>query len=316
MSSDRIWPLRLRSRLSRTFLTKFASFWTRCLSFLFSMRSQIACCQSLRVRYRGVCHSHLCFPSASFLIVGAFSLQILNCTLWTAPACHTAPLEIVRSQVCFICSWLWRSLNIDLVSLYCPPPVGSNYLKPLQGPLSNMLQMLQECSQLELALRVLLNSHGSCLQHITSNMMDMKLSMQVWPASGHINAAELQCVCWADNFSLDSLSALWQTSAEDLYCELERNPEEHQLNFGHRGCGTLEQGQSRSSPVSLSFLFFFCISIFNSYLCISFGCRFLTGGRSIAIWQLDCARCSLKQRFSKYCGRSSTVPGRTITKSW
>lgn len=58
--------------------------------------------------------------------------------------------------------------------------VGSNYLRPLLGPLSNMLQMLQECSQLELALRVLVNSYGSCLQHVTSNVMDIKLSVQVW----------------------------------------------------------------------------------------------------------------------------------------
>lgn len=43
-----------------------------------------------------------------------------------------------------------------------------------------MLQMLQECSQLELALRVLVNSYGSCLQHMVSNVMDMKLSVQVW----------------------------------------------------------------------------------------------------------------------------------------
>ncbi|XP_075882024.1 kinetochore-associated protein 1 [Nelusetta ayraudi] len=63
---------------------------------------------------------------------------------------------------------------------HCSVGDCSNYLKPLQGPLSNMLQMLQECSQLELALRVLLSSHGSCLQHITSNMMDMKLSVQLY----------------------------------------------------------------------------------------------------------------------------------------
>lgn len=56
---------------------------------------------------------------------------------------------------------------------------GSNYLQPLLGPLSNMLQMLLECSQLELTLRVLVNSYGSCLQHVTSNVMDLKLSMQV-----------------------------------------------------------------------------------------------------------------------------------------
>lgn len=61
--------------------------------------------------------------------------------------------------------------------------VGSKYLKSLHGPMSKMLQMLQECSQLELALRVLLNTHGSCLQHITSNMMNMNVSMQVRPAA-------------------------------------------------------------------------------------------------------------------------------------
>ncbi|KAF7661602.1 hypothetical protein LDENG_00258100 [Lucifuga dentata] len=55
---------------------------------------------------------------------------------------------------------------------------GSNYIQPLLGPLANMLQMLQECSQLELALRVLVNSYGSCAQHIVSNVMDVKLSTQ------------------------------------------------------------------------------------------------------------------------------------------
>ncbi|XP_068167481.1 kinetochore-associated protein 1 [Antennarius striatus] len=63
---------------------------------------------------------------------------------------------------------------------YCSFEDGSNYLQPLLNPLSNMLQMLQECSQLELALRVLVNSYGSCLQHVTSNMMDMKLSVQLY----------------------------------------------------------------------------------------------------------------------------------------
>lgn len=59
------------------------------------------------------------------------------------------------------------------------PHTGSDYLRPILGPLTNMLQTLQECSQLELALRVLVNSYGSCLQHITSNVMDVKLSLQV-----------------------------------------------------------------------------------------------------------------------------------------
>uniref|UniRef100_A0A3B5BIX8 Kinetochore associated 1 n=1 Tax=Stegastes partitus TaxID=144197 RepID=A0A3B5BIX8_9TELE len=62
---------------------------------------------------------------------------------------------------------------------HCSFEDGSNYLQPLLGPLTNMLQMLQECSQLELALRVLVNSYGSCLQHVTSNVMDIKLSAQL-----------------------------------------------------------------------------------------------------------------------------------------
>ncbi|TKS78652.1 Kinetochore-associated protein 1 [Collichthys lucidus] len=63
---------------------------------------------------------------------------------------------------------------------HCSFEDGSNYLRPLLGPLSNMLEMLQECSQLELALRVMVNSYGSCLQHVTSNVMDIKLSVQLY----------------------------------------------------------------------------------------------------------------------------------------
>ncbi|KAM9858247.1 kinetochore-associated protein 1 [Aulostomus maculatus] len=63
---------------------------------------------------------------------------------------------------------------------HCSFEDGSNYLRPLLGPLANMLQMLQECSQLELALRVLVNSYGSCLQHVTSNVMDSKICVQLY----------------------------------------------------------------------------------------------------------------------------------------
>ncbi|CAL8347314.1 unnamed protein product [Lota lota] len=63
---------------------------------------------------------------------------------------------------------------------HCSFEDGSNYLRPLLGPVDNMLQMLQECSQLELALRVLVNSYGSCLQHVTSNVMDFRLGTQLY----------------------------------------------------------------------------------------------------------------------------------------
>uniref|UniRef100_A0A8C5DZ37 Kinetochore associated 1 n=1 Tax=Gouania willdenowi TaxID=441366 RepID=A0A8C5DZ37_GOUWI len=65
---------------------------------------------------------------------------------------------------------------------HCSFDNGSNYLPPLLGPITNMLQMLQECTQLELTLRVLVNSYGSCLQHVTSNIMDLKLSVQLYDA--------------------------------------------------------------------------------------------------------------------------------------
>ncbi|XP_049618952.1 kinetochore-associated protein 1 isoform X1 [Syngnathus scovelli] len=63
---------------------------------------------------------------------------------------------------------------------HCSFKDGFNYLQPLLSPLLSMLQMLQECSQLELALRVLVNSYGSCLQHVTSNVMDLKISAQLY----------------------------------------------------------------------------------------------------------------------------------------
>ncbi|XP_041855994.1 kinetochore-associated protein 1 isoform X1 [Melanotaenia boesemani] len=89
--------------------------------------------------------------------------EITNCMLPTSQDTKLYPLD---------CSCL----------SYCSFEDGSNYLQTLLGPLANMLQMLQECSQLELALRVLVNSYGSCLQHVTSNVMDIKLSMQLYDA--------------------------------------------------------------------------------------------------------------------------------------
>ncbi|XP_037536314.1 kinetochore-associated protein 1 [Nematolebias whitei] len=65
---------------------------------------------------------------------------------------------------------------------HCSFEDGANYLRSLLDPLTNMLQMLQESSQLELALRVLVNSYSSGLQHVTSNIMDVKLSMQLYDA--------------------------------------------------------------------------------------------------------------------------------------
>ncbi|CAL9708810.1 unnamed protein product [Knipowitschia caucasica] len=63
---------------------------------------------------------------------------------------------------------------------HCSFEDGSNFLAPLLSPLSTMLQMLQECSQLELSLRLLVNSYCSSLQHCTSNVMDLSLGVQLF----------------------------------------------------------------------------------------------------------------------------------------
>lgn len=54
----------------------------------------------------------------------------------------------------------------------------------------------------------------------------------------------------------------------------------------------------------------------NGCIDFSVGCRSSTGGWSIVIWPSDSVRSSPKQKFSKYCGRLSTIPGKTMTKSW
>ncbi|NXJ60489.1 KNTC1 protein, partial [Rostratula benghalensis] len=51
-----------------------------------------------------------------------------------------------------------------------------NLLLPVRTPISATLQNLMECSQCELALRLIISSFGSCLQHGVSNIMDFSLS--------------------------------------------------------------------------------------------------------------------------------------------
>uniref|UniRef100_A0A8C8A3Z4 Kinetochore associated 1 n=1 Tax=Otus sunia TaxID=257818 RepID=A0A8C8A3Z4_9STRI len=53
---------------------------------------------------------------------------------------------------------------------------GQNLLQPARNPICAALQNLTECSQCELALRLIFCSFGSCLQHGVSNTMDLSLS--------------------------------------------------------------------------------------------------------------------------------------------
>uniref|UniRef100_A0A8C3KR22 Kinetochore associated 1 n=1 Tax=Calidris pygmaea TaxID=425635 RepID=A0A8C3KR22_9CHAR len=63
---------------------------------------------------------------------------------------------------------------------------GQNLLLPVRTPISAMLQNLMECSQCELALRLIISSFGSCLQHGVSNNMDFSLSEKLH--DGHMLA--------------------------------------------------------------------------------------------------------------------------------
>uniref|UniRef100_A0A663MMH6 Kinetochore associated 1 n=1 Tax=Athene cunicularia TaxID=194338 RepID=A0A663MMH6_ATHCN len=56
---------------------------------------------------------------------------------------------------------------------------GQNLLQPARNPICAALQNLTECSQCELALRLIFCSFGSCLQHGVSNTMDLSLSEKV-----------------------------------------------------------------------------------------------------------------------------------------
>ncbi|XP_069038305.1 kinetochore-associated protein 1 isoform X2 [Lepisosteus oculatus] len=61
----------------------------------------------------------------------------------------------------------------------CSYTEGKNHLRQIKGPINEMVQNLHECSQLELALRLMMNCFGTCLQHITSNNMDLTLSSKL-----------------------------------------------------------------------------------------------------------------------------------------
>ncbi|XP_028980703.2 kinetochore-associated protein 1 [Esox lucius] len=86
--------------------------------------------------------------------------------------------EITNCLLPFSSDRILYPLDCSCLS-HCSFGKDVNFLKSLLTPLASMLQMLQECSQLELALRLLVDSFGSCLQHITSNIMDVKLGAQL-----------------------------------------------------------------------------------------------------------------------------------------
>lgn len=66
---------------------------------------------------------------------------------------------------------------LDSISLpYCSTSKGDNLILPIVSSISALLRNLQESSQWELALRFVVGSFGTCLQHSMSNIMSVSLS--------------------------------------------------------------------------------------------------------------------------------------------
>ncbi|KAJ8286256.1 hypothetical protein GJAV_G00036350 [Gymnothorax javanicus] len=83
---------------------------------------------------------------------------------------------------------------------------GFDFLKPLLGPVSVMLQSLQDCSQLQLALRLLLCSFSSALLHITSNNMELALSAQLHDSQRLLRDRE--CLSETGKTTMDTIRAV------------------------------------------------------------------------------------------------------------
>ncbi|XP_067861865.1 kinetochore-associated protein 1 [Heptranchias perlo] len=74
---------------------------------------------------------------------------------------------------------------LDCVCLPMSPDVkGENPLKPVYTPMSILLQNLQEYSQLQLALQLIVNCFGSCHQHFVSNNMNLDLCKKLFEEQG------------------------------------------------------------------------------------------------------------------------------------
>ncbi|XP_043831061.1 kinetochore-associated protein 1 [Dromiciops gliroides] len=74
---------------------------------------------------------------------------------------------------------------------YCSFNKEENLLLPIINPISALLQSLQESSQWELALKFVVGSFGTCLQHGMSNCMDMSLSEKLYEERLLINTKSI-----------------------------------------------------------------------------------------------------------------------------
>ncbi|XP_052023442.1 kinetochore-associated protein 1 isoform X2 [Apodemus sylvaticus] len=81
---------------------------------------------------------------------------------------------------------------LDSKSLpYCSISEGENLILPLENSISALLQSLQESSQWELALRFVVGSFGTCLQHSVSNVMSISLSEKLLGKKTLVNSRHI-----------------------------------------------------------------------------------------------------------------------------
>uniref|UniRef100_A0A8C6QI01 Kinetochore associated 1 n=1 Tax=Nannospalax galili TaxID=1026970 RepID=A0A8C6QI01_NANGA len=81
---------------------------------------------------------------------------------------------------------------LDSTSLpYCSINEGDNLVLPIISSISALLQNLQESSQWELALRFVVGSFGTCLQHSMSNCMDVTLSEKLLGETTLVNSRNI-----------------------------------------------------------------------------------------------------------------------------
>ncbi|KAM4649305.1 kinetochore-associated protein 1 isoform 6-T8 [Amazona ochrocephala] len=110
-------------------------------------------------------------------------------------------------QAATICSPENKLYPLDSISLAnCAFIKGQNLLMPARTPICAVLQNLMECSQCELALRLIVCSFGSCLQHGVSNNMDSALSEKLHDGN---TLAETNCFVIA--MKQNSTSAIMST---------------------------------------------------------------------------------------------------------
>ncbi|XP_072658451.1 kinetochore-associated protein 1 isoform X5 [Canis lupus baileyi] len=114
-----------------------------------------------------------------FLTCQKLCQMLANDVPMAIPVGLNLPSEIhaLACQAATICSPESKRYPLDSTSLpYCSINEGDNLILPIINSISALLQNLQESSQWELALRFVIGSFGTCLQHSASSLMNDSLS--------------------------------------------------------------------------------------------------------------------------------------------